>query len=202
VKVVAPAFYAMNQPRIPMMASIGAVAGNLALNVVLHPIYGYKVLALGTSLAATLNFTILYSSFHRNIAPIPHRRVEALPYPTLRRVGKREDGERTHAARVSPTARQDRGEGLRAGKRAPLARRCLPVGLPRLTQLGLGSPVSVDARVPIPQRGEAPQVGCGRRHLCERLDGHELSHRRAGAVVERIRVRGVEVDEPRDPLGL
>ena len=75
VKVVAPAFYAMNQPRIPMMASIGAVAGNLALNVVLHPIYGYKVLALGTSLAATLNFAILYSSFHRNITPIPHRRV-------------------------------------------------------------------------------------------------------------------------------
>ena len=135
-------------------------------------------------------------------APIPLRTVGALPNPTLRSVGKREDGERTHAARVSPTVRQDRGEGLRAGKRAPLAGRCLPVGLPRLTQLGLGSPVPVDARLPIPQRGEAPQVGCGRSRLSEPLDRHELSHRRAGAVVEGVRIRGIEVDEPRDPLRL
>jgi putative peptidoglycan lipid II flippase len=75
VKVVAPAFYAVNRSRVPMMASIGAVAGNLALNIVLHPIYGYRVLALGTALAATLNFAILYASFHRNIAPVPHRQV-------------------------------------------------------------------------------------------------------------------------------
>ena len=75
VKVVAPAFYAINKPRVPMMASIGAVAGNLALNIVLHPIYGYRVLALGTALAATLNFLILYLSFHRNVAPVPHRQV-------------------------------------------------------------------------------------------------------------------------------
>ena len=73
VKVVAPAFYAANLSRVPMIASIGAVTGNLALNIALHPFYGYRVLALGTALAATLNFAILYGSFHRRIAPIAHR---------------------------------------------------------------------------------------------------------------------------------
>jgi putative peptidoglycan lipid II flippase len=73
VKVVAPSFYAVGMSRVPMLASIGAVAGNLALNIGLHPIFGYRILALGTALAATLNFAILYFSFHRRIAPVPHR---------------------------------------------------------------------------------------------------------------------------------
>jgi putative peptidoglycan lipid II flippase len=73
VKVVAPSFYALGLSRLPMMASMGAVAGNLALNITLHPFFGYRVLALGTALAATLNFGILYGSFHRRIAPVPHR---------------------------------------------------------------------------------------------------------------------------------
>jgi putative peptidoglycan lipid II flippase len=72
VKVVAPSFYALGLSRIPMMASIGAVAGNLALNITLHPFFGYRVLALGTALAATLNFGILYGSFHRRISPVSH----------------------------------------------------------------------------------------------------------------------------------
>ncbi len=77
VKVVAPSFYAMGMSRIPMMASIGAVAGNLALNLTLHPFFGYRVLALGTALAATLNFVTLYLSFHRRIAPVDHRALGA-----------------------------------------------------------------------------------------------------------------------------
>lgn len=73
VKVVAPSFYAVGLSRLPMLASIGAVAGNLLINVFLHPIYGYKVLALGTAIAATLNFGILYVAFHRRVAPIANR---------------------------------------------------------------------------------------------------------------------------------
>jgi putative peptidoglycan lipid II flippase len=56
-----------------MLASVGAVAGNLVINIFLHPIYGYKVLALGTAIAATLNFGILYISFHRRVAPLANR---------------------------------------------------------------------------------------------------------------------------------
>lgn len=73
VKVVAPSFYAASLSRLPMLASVGAVIGNLALNLTLHPFYGYRVLALGTALAATLNFGILYIAFHRRISPLPHR---------------------------------------------------------------------------------------------------------------------------------
>ncbi len=72
VKVLAPAFYAMDKARIAVIASISAVAGNLAINIGLHPSYGYRVLALGTAAAAILNFTVLYFSFHRKIAPIAH----------------------------------------------------------------------------------------------------------------------------------
>jgi putative peptidoglycan lipid II flippase len=48
------------------------VAGTPSLNITLHPFFGYRVLALGTALAATLNFGILYGSFHRRISPVSH----------------------------------------------------------------------------------------------------------------------------------
>lgn len=72
VKVVAPAFYAVNMARIPVIASISAVAGNLAINVALHPIYGYRILALGTAVAALLNFMVLYVMFNRRIRAVDH----------------------------------------------------------------------------------------------------------------------------------
>ncbi len=75
VKVLAPAFYAMDKARIAVMASITAVAGNLILNITLHPTYGYRVLAFGTAVAAILNFSVLYASFHKHIARIPHREI-------------------------------------------------------------------------------------------------------------------------------
>ncbi|HVK75810.1 MAG TPA: murein biosynthesis integral membrane protein MurJ [Kofleriaceae bacterium] len=72
VKVLAPAFYAVRLTRIAMLASVTAVAGNVIANAILHPIYGYRVLALGTALSALINCAILYVSFDRRIAPIPH----------------------------------------------------------------------------------------------------------------------------------
>lgn len=72
VKVIAPAFYAMQMTRIAVTASVVAVAGNVISNVLLHPHYGYRVLALGTALAAILNVTVLYVMFSRRVAKIPH----------------------------------------------------------------------------------------------------------------------------------
>ncbi len=72
VKVLAPAFYAMDKARIAVAASMCAVAGNLAINIALHSTYGYRILAFGTAAAAILNFTVLYVSFHRKISAIPH----------------------------------------------------------------------------------------------------------------------------------
>lgn len=65
VKVAAPAFYALGRTGVPLAASVAAVAGNLALNALLFPSLGHAGLALGTSLAATLNFAILLAAFRR-----------------------------------------------------------------------------------------------------------------------------------------
>lgn len=68
VKVVAPAFYALGRARIAMIASLLAVAANVAANWILHPTYGYKVLALGTAIAALVNGAVLCGVFHFSVA--------------------------------------------------------------------------------------------------------------------------------------
>ncbi len=73
IKVVAPAFYAANMSRIPVIASVSAVATNLVLNFTLHDRYGYKILALGVACSALMNFSVLYVCFHRRVAPLQHR---------------------------------------------------------------------------------------------------------------------------------
>lgn len=75
VKVLAPAFYAMDKARIAVIASVTAVAGNLIINITLHRFYGFRVLAFGTAVAAILNFAVLYFSFNGHVAKIPHRRL-------------------------------------------------------------------------------------------------------------------------------
>ena len=72
VKVIAPAFYAVKRARVAMFASVTAVAGNVILSVILHPHYGFRVLAAGTALAALLNCTVLYVMFHKGITKIRH----------------------------------------------------------------------------------------------------------------------------------
>jgi putative peptidoglycan lipid II flippase len=73
VKVLAPAFYAAGRTRVAVLASMVAVAGNITSNLLLHPHYGYRVLALGTAFSAILNVAVLYAAFSTWIAPIPHR---------------------------------------------------------------------------------------------------------------------------------
>jgi putative peptidoglycan lipid II flippase len=63
VKVVAPVFYALRLPRIAVTASVLAVLANVVFNVALHPHYGFRVLALGTSVAAVVNLGYLLSRF-------------------------------------------------------------------------------------------------------------------------------------------
>jgi putative peptidoglycan lipid II flippase len=75
VKVVAPAFYAVGRARVPMVASVSAVAANVTLNVVLHPVYGFRILALGVSIAALFNFAVLYGMFQRVVAKVNHLQI-------------------------------------------------------------------------------------------------------------------------------
>jgi putative peptidoglycan lipid II flippase len=67
LKVLQPAFYAIDKRWLPMLVSILALGVNIGCNwffvFVMH--WGHASLALTTSISATLNFLILYSAMHR-----------------------------------------------------------------------------------------------------------------------------------------
>jgi putative peptidoglycan lipid II flippase len=67
VKVLAPAFYSLGRPRVPLLASASAVATNLVVILALHPRIGYRAVALGTSLGALVNATVLLVTFERRV---------------------------------------------------------------------------------------------------------------------------------------
>lgn len=54
-KIWVPTFYALNRQRIPVIASLMSIAFNVTFCVLLTPIYGFKVLALGTTLSMLVN---------------------------------------------------------------------------------------------------------------------------------------------------
>jgi putative peptidoglycan lipid II flippase len=59
VKVFAPAYYALDEARIPVIGSIVGMASNVAFVLLLHPVLGFRGIALGVALAATANFAVL-----------------------------------------------------------------------------------------------------------------------------------------------
>src|SRR5512133_103092 len=65
VKVLAPAYYALDDTRVPVVGSILGMLSNVALNAALCPRLGFRGVALGTSLAATANFAVLAVAWHR-----------------------------------------------------------------------------------------------------------------------------------------
>ncbi len=65
VKVFAPAFYALDEARVPVVGSILGMASNVVLNVALYPRMGFRGVALGTSVAATVNFAVLAIAWRR-----------------------------------------------------------------------------------------------------------------------------------------
>jgi putative peptidoglycan lipid II flippase len=67
IKVIAPAFYALGRTRVPLIASVSAVAANLIWNVFTFRRFGHVGLALGTSIAALVNVAVLVFAFQRQI---------------------------------------------------------------------------------------------------------------------------------------
>jgi len=67
IKVVAPAFYALGRTRVPLIASVSAVAANLVWNVLTFRRFGHVGLAVGTSLAALVNAGVLVFAFDKQI---------------------------------------------------------------------------------------------------------------------------------------
>jgi putative peptidoglycan lipid II flippase len=70
VKVLAPAFYALGTPRVPLAASGAAVATNLLLVLCLHQRIGFRAMALGTALGALVNMAVLGCVFSRRVGSL------------------------------------------------------------------------------------------------------------------------------------
>jgi len=67
IKILGPAFYTLDETKVPVMASITAVVVNIVLNLVLvHP-FGYWGLALSTGIGAMFNAGILYLMLEKRI---------------------------------------------------------------------------------------------------------------------------------------
>lgn len=71
VKILAPAFYVLDRPRIPLLASVTAVVVNIGFNAATYQLLGAPGLALGTTLAALFNIGVLRLSFARVVGPLP-----------------------------------------------------------------------------------------------------------------------------------
>jgi len=67
IKVVAPAFYALGRTRVPLVASLSAVAANLVWNWLTFRSLGHVGLAIGTSIAATVNLAVLVLAYQIQI---------------------------------------------------------------------------------------------------------------------------------------
>lgn len=77
IKVLAPAFYALDDARTPMVISLISIGTNFALNwlLVRHYGFGHRGLALSTSCVATLNFAALFLLMRRKMGSIEGRRI-------------------------------------------------------------------------------------------------------------------------------
>ena len=76
-KVLAPAFYALDNVRIPMLVSVASIALNVTLNFVFIDILGlgHWALALSTSLVATLNSILLFAFMRSQVKGVQGRRL-------------------------------------------------------------------------------------------------------------------------------
>jgi putative peptidoglycan lipid II flippase len=75
VKVVSPTFYALHESRTPVMVSAASVLVNAALNIMFVRRFGYLGLAVGTSLTALLNASVLLEMLRRRLGGIEGTRL-------------------------------------------------------------------------------------------------------------------------------
>jgi putative peptidoglycan lipid II flippase len=59
VKAAVPVFYAAGRLRVPVLASLGAVTANIACAVALHPVWGWRALALAVGVGQAANLAVL-----------------------------------------------------------------------------------------------------------------------------------------------
>ena len=79
IKVLAPAFYALDARKTPMNVSFVAIGINVVLNVIFTYglRWGHRGLAFSTSVTAIVNFTLLYFLMHRRVGRLETRQMAA-----------------------------------------------------------------------------------------------------------------------------
>jgi putative peptidoglycan lipid II flippase len=77
VRITSPVFYALGQNRTPVIVSVVTVLINAALNIWLVGVMGYRGLALGTSISAIFNATLLIFFLRRRLSGIDGWRIAA-----------------------------------------------------------------------------------------------------------------------------
>jgi putative peptidoglycan lipid II flippase len=77
VRIVSPTFYALGRSRVPVMVSAGSVLANVVLNITLVKSFGYRGLALGTSITAILNASVQLFLLRREIHGMEGSRIAA-----------------------------------------------------------------------------------------------------------------------------
>ncbi|WP_076420192.1 murein biosynthesis integral membrane protein MurJ [Colwellia sp. UCD-KL20] len=60
IKILAPAYYARQDTKTPVIIGIKAMVANMAFNLMLAPFFGYVGLAIATTMSASLNAFMLY----------------------------------------------------------------------------------------------------------------------------------------------
>lgn len=78
VKVLAPVFYGIDRARIPLVGSVSAVAACIVFNALTYRELGAPGLALGTTLAAFVNLTVLRLGFRRIVGTLEPGRTRAI----------------------------------------------------------------------------------------------------------------------------
>jgi putative peptidoglycan lipid II flippase len=73
VKVLAPAFYALGTPRVPLLASASAVLVNLLVIAAFHASLGFRSVALGTAIGSLANAGLLILVFERRVGGLVDR---------------------------------------------------------------------------------------------------------------------------------
>ena len=75
IKVLSPAFYALNDARTPMLISLGSIAVNYVMNSLLVGLFGHVGLASSTSAVALVNFFLLALFMRRRLGRLEGRRL-------------------------------------------------------------------------------------------------------------------------------
>jgi putative peptidoglycan lipid II flippase len=75
VKIASPTFYSLRDSRTPVVVSVLSVLANLAINLALVRVMGFRGLALGTALAAMFNALTLLWLLERRLDGLEGRRI-------------------------------------------------------------------------------------------------------------------------------